>query len=167
MTCRCRSRLGPYPANTSSSEPVFSGVKRERVLSYARHMEEPIRMLRLLAFVASSGLLLNLPAVAQTDVGPKSQTQQPVLATPFDAAAYQKALKNASIHRFLFSGGDPSTETPKVCATPLLESKGDPNIDSGIRAVRPTPDHIESGVKSHTDPIAVPPPVPACPTAKR
>jgi hypothetical protein len=137
-------------------------------------MEQPARTLRSLALFACSCLLLNLPSIAQTNAGPSDQPRQSVLQTAFDTAAIQKALAGKGEHEFYLSGWyDPvetakaGAENPKVCATPLLESKADAKIDPGIRTVLPKQDQADSGVKTLTDKIAVPPPLPACPPTKR
>jgi hypothetical protein len=129
-------------------------------------MEDLPSVLRSLALLACSCLLLTLPCIGQTIAGPNEQPRQPVLPTAFDTAAIQKAIYKAQTRSFVFSGPERSQETPKVCATPLLESKADPNLDRGIRAVQPKPDQTASGMKKVNDPIAVPPPIPACVAAK-
>jgi hypothetical protein len=131
-------------------------------------MEDLPNVLRSLALTACSCLLLTLPSVAQTNAGPNGQPQQSVLPTAFDTAAIQKAIHKAETRTFVFSGPEPSHETPKVCATPLQESKADPNLDRGIRirVVQPKPDQAASGMKKVNDPIAAPPPIPACAAAK-
>jgi len=136
-------------------------------------MEELPHIRRSLALLAGSCLLLNLPFAAQTNAGLNSQPQQPLLPTAFDTASIQKAF--AHTHGFVASMDDQPNSVkaakavaaaPKVCATPLLESKADPNIDPGIRVVLPKQDEAGSRVKKLTDPITVPPPVPACEAAK-
>jgi hypothetical protein len=136
-------------------------------------MEELPRIFRRLGLVVWACLLLNLPFAAQTNAGLNSQPQQPLLPTAFDTASIQKAF--AHTHGFVASMDDQPNSVkaakavaaaPKVCATPLLESKADPNIDPGIRVVPPKQDEAGSKAKTPTDPMAVPPPVPACEAAK-
>src|SRR5580658_10131966 len=139
-------------------------------------MEELPHIRRSLALLAGSCLLLNLPFAAQTNAGLNSQPQQPSLPTAFDTAAVKKALARTSSHEFIASVIDQPNSVkaakavaaaPKVCATPLLESEADPNIDPGIHVVRPKQDEAGSRVKTLTDPMVVPPPVPACVAARR
>jgi hypothetical protein len=139
-------------------------------------MEELPRILRSLALLAASCLLLNLPFAAQTNAGLNSQPQQPLLPTAFDTAAVKKALAHTPSDGLVASMVDQLNSVkaakavavaPKVCATPLLESEADPNIDLGIHVVPSKQDEAGSRVKTLTDPISVPPPVPACAAAKR
>ena len=125
-------------------------------------MEELPRIFRRLGLVVWACLLLNLPFAAQTNASPNDQPRQPLLPRAFDTAAIQKAISKAQTRGFIFSGPGPRDERPKVCATPLLESEADPNIDAGIRVIPPEQGQAGSRVGALTDPIAVPPPVPAC-----
>ena len=107
-------------------------------------MEELPRILRRLGLVAWACLLLNLPSSAQTNASPNDRPRQPLLPTAFDTAAIQKAVYKAQTRGFIFSGSEPRDERPNVCATPLLESKADPNTDPGIRVIPPKQDQAGS-----------------------
>lgn len=144
---------------------------------------------------AWSFLFLSSLATAQTLTHPGngSLTQQAVLPTQFGSAAIQKAIKNLGdaslqapramllpdgpaatqpskqtvLHGVWGKGNSKATpESVKVCAVPLLEHKADKDTDPGIWYSAPNPNPAGSAPRQLTDPMAVPPPIPAC-TAQR